>query len=71
LVIVEARQINVFADKNLDDSLKLAIARDLQRQLSAALNEPLPPDLQCIIAPIEARRSWRRTLILKAPWRRT
>jgi hypothetical protein len=49
LVIVEARQINVFADKNLDDSLKLAIARDLQRQLSAALNEPLPPDLQCII----------------------
>jgi hypothetical protein len=49
LVIVEARQINVFSDKNLDDSLKLTIARDLQRQLSAALNEALLPDLQCII----------------------
>jgi hypothetical protein len=49
LVIMEARQIIMFADRNLDYSLKLAIAHDLQRQLSAVLNEPLPPDLQCII----------------------
>jgi len=46
---MERRGINAFADTSLDDSLKLAIARDLQRQLSAVLNEPLPPDLQRII----------------------
>ena len=52
-VIMEPRGINAFADTSLDDSLKLAIARDLQRQLSAVLNEPLPPDLQRIVVLLE------------------
>jgi hypothetical protein len=40
-VIVEHYPINAF-DPKLDQSMKLAIARDLQRMWSGVLQEPLP-----------------------------
>src|SRR6187402_1952453 len=46
---------HAFAERSLvDDSLKLAMARDLQRQFSAGLTEPLPPDLQRLIALLDS-----------------
>jgi hypothetical protein len=44
---------DAFAASSLDNSFRLAVARDLQRQLSAVLTEPLPPDLQRFIALLE------------------
>jgi hypothetical protein len=46
-------QSSAFAAASLDYSLKLAVARDLQRQFSAVLTEPLPPDLKRFIALLE------------------
>ena len=42
MVIMEPRRINAFADVNLDDGLKLAIARDLKRVWSEVFEQPLP-----------------------------
>jgi hypothetical protein len=50
---MERDQNNAFAASSLDNSLKLAVARDLQRQFSAVLSEPLPPDLKRFIALLE------------------
>ena len=53
LVIVEHRPINAFADQKVEDSLKLAWARDLQRIWSDVLHEPLPTDLRRLIDKLE------------------
>jgi hypothetical protein len=52
-VVVEHRPINAFADQKLEDSLKLAWARDLQRIWSDVLQEPLPTDLRRLIDRLE------------------
>jgi Anti-sigma factor NepR len=52
-VIVEHRPINAFADQKVEDSLKLAWARDLQRIWSDVLHEPLPTDLRRLIDRLE------------------
>jgi hypothetical protein len=46
---VEHRPINAFAEQKLDQNMKLAIARDLQRICSDVLDEPLPTDLRRLI----------------------
>jgi hypothetical protein len=51
---VEHRSINAFAAaQRLEDSLKLAWARDLQRIWSDVLHEPLPTDLRRLIDKLE------------------
>jgi hypothetical protein len=50
---VEHRPINAFAEQKLEDSLKLAWARDLQRMWSDVLHEPLPTDLRRLIDKLE------------------
>ena len=52
LLSMERREENAFAGAHAD-TLKLAIARDLQRYFSAALTEPYPPDLERFIALLE------------------
>jgi hypothetical protein len=39
------RQLNAFAEANLENSFKLAIARDLERLYSPLVTEPIPPKL--------------------------
>jgi|SoiMetStandDraft_5_1073268.scaffolds.fasta_scaffold361943_1 anti-sigma factor NepR-like protein len=46
---MEHRRINAFAEQELDHSVKLAIARDLQRIWSEVLQEPVPTDLRRLI----------------------
>jgi hypothetical protein len=46
---MERRQLDVFAGGNLDYSLKLAIARDLERLSASLLAEPVPSHLQAFI----------------------
>jgi hypothetical protein len=48
-------QNSAFAASCLDNSFKLAVARDLQRQFSSVLTEPLPSDLKRFIALLETR----------------
>ena len=50
---MEHRPINAFAEQKLEDSLKLAWARDLQRIWSDVLHEPLPTDLRRLIDRLE------------------
>jgi hypothetical protein len=52
-VIVEHRPINAFADQKVEDSLKLAWARDLQRIWSDVLQEPPPTNLRRLIDKLE------------------
>ena len=53
MVVMEPRRINAFADLNLDNSLKVAIARDLKNLWSELLREPLPTDLRRLIDRLE------------------
>jgi hypothetical protein len=53
LLSMERREENAFAGAYAGATLKLAIARDLQRYFSAALTEPYPPDLERFIALLE------------------
>jgi hypothetical protein len=46
---MKQRELNVFADANLDHCLKLAIARDLERLYSSLVAEPVPPHLQAFV----------------------
>jgi hypothetical protein len=46
---MERDHSGAFAASRLDHSLKLALARDLQRQFSAVFTEPLPSDLKRFI----------------------
>ena len=41
--VMEERQLNAFANARLDHSIKLAIARDLERLYSSAVTEPASP----------------------------
>jgi hypothetical protein len=50
---MEHRPISAFAEQKLEDSLKLAWARDLQRIWSDVLQEPLPADLRRLIDELE------------------
>jgi hypothetical protein len=50
----------VFADKNLDYSLKLAIARDLERLYASLVAEPVPPHLQDFIDRLQRALEQRR-----------
>jgi len=50
---MEPRLINAFADVNLDDGLKVAIARDLKHLWSELLREPLPTELRRLIDRLE------------------
>ena len=45
--------INAFAEQQAENSMKLAIARDLQRIWSDVLQEPLPIDLSRLIYRLE------------------
>jgi hypothetical protein len=53
LLSMERREENAFAGAHAGDTLKLAIARNLQRHFSAVLTEPYPPDLERFIALLE------------------
>jgi len=55
LLIMERDQNSASAASCLDNSFKLAVARDLQRQFSSVLTEPLPSDLKRFIALLETR----------------
>jgi hypothetical protein len=57
---MERRQLNVFADENLDYSLKLAIARDLERLYASLVAEPVPPHLQDFIDRLQRALEQRR-----------
>jgi hypothetical protein len=46
---MERRELNIYADENLDHRLKLAFARDLQRLYASLLAEPVPPHLQSFV----------------------
>jgi hypothetical protein len=46
---MNVRQLNVFAEAGLDNSIKLAVARDLERLYSPLLTEPIPPNLRSYI----------------------
>jgi hypothetical protein len=50
---MEHHPINAFAEQKAENSMKLAIARDLQRIWSDALQEPLPIDLSRLIHRLE------------------
>ena len=53
---MEHRPINAFAEQKLDQNMKLAIARDLQRIWSDVLDEPLPTDLRRLIDRLQGHR---------------
>ena len=40
---MNVRQLNVFAEAVLDNSIKLAVARDLERLYAPLVGEPIPP----------------------------
>jgi hypothetical protein len=46
---MKVRQLNVFVEASLDNSIKLAIARDLERLYSRVVTEPIPPNLRSYI----------------------
>jgi hypothetical protein len=46
---VKERWLNVFADANLDYSIKLGLMRDLERLYSFLLTEPIPPQLRSFV----------------------
>jgi len=50
---MEHRRLNAFAEQKLNDTIKLAWARDLQRMWSDVLHEPLPTDLRRLIDRLE------------------
>jgi hypothetical protein len=49
----DERQLNAFAEASLENSFKLAIARDLERPYSPLVTEPIPPNLRSYIDPLE------------------
>ena len=51
---MERDQDSAFAEASLENTLKLPMARDLQRQFSAVLAEPLPPDLRRFITLLQS-----------------
>ncbi len=43
---MNVRQLDVFAEAGLDNSIKLAVALDLVRLYSPLVTEPIPPNLR-------------------------
>jgi hypothetical protein len=52
-VRMEHHRINAIAEQQVDDHMRLALARDLQRIWSDVLQEPLPTDLRRLIERLE------------------
>ena len=52
---MNVRQLNVFGEASLDNSIKLAVARDLERLYAPLVGEPIPPNLRSYIYRLEAR----------------
>ena len=50
---MNVRQLNVFGEASLDNSIKLAVARDLARLYSPLVTEPIPPNLRSYIDRLE------------------
>jgi len=50
---MEHHPTNAFAEQKADNSMKLAIARDLQRIWSDVLQEPLPTGLRRLVDRLE------------------
>jgi hypothetical protein len=46
---MEHRQLNAFANGNLDHRMRLALARDIQKMWASLLAEPIPPHLQTFV----------------------
>jgi hypothetical protein len=46
---MKERQLNAFGEARVENSIKLAIARDLERLYSPFVNEPTPPNLRSYI----------------------
>ena len=59
---MNVRQLNVFGEASLDNSIKLAVARDLERLYSPLLTEPIPPNLRSYIDRLEAMEKSERLL---------
>ena len=51
---MNVRQLNVFGEASLDNSIKLAVARDLERLYAPLVAEPIPPNLRSYIDRLEA-----------------
>ena len=51
---MNVRQLNVFGEASLDNSIKLAVARDLERLYAPLVGEPIPPNLRSYIYRLEA-----------------
>ena len=51
---MNVRQLNVFGEASLDNSIKLAVARDLERLYAPLVGEPIPPNLRSFIYRLEA-----------------
>ena len=58
---MEHHLINAFAEQKAENSMKLAIARDLQRIWSDVLQEPLPIDFSPLIHRLEKVTSGKST----------
>jgi hypothetical protein len=50
---MNVRQLDVFAEAGLDNSIKLAVALDLVRLYSPLVTEPIPPNLRSYIDRLE------------------
>jgi len=64
-------QLNVFAEAGLDNSIKLAVARDLERLYSPLLTEPIPCNLRSYIHRLEAMTMEKRAATADEPARST
>ena len=60
---MEHHLINAFAEQQAENSMKLAIARDLQRIWSEVLQEPLPIDLSRLIYRLEKVTGGKSALV--------
>ena len=68
---MNVRQLNVFGEAGLDNSIKLAVARDLERLYSPLLTEPIPPNLRSYIDRLEAMTMEKRAATTDEPARST
>ena len=66
---MNVRQLNVFAEASLDNSSKLAVARDLERLYAPLVGEPIPPNLRSYIYRLKAME--RRAATADEPARST
>ena len=58
---MNVRQLNVFGEAGLDNTIKVAIVRDLERLYAPLVAEPIPPNLRSYIDRLEAMESEQLT----------